>query len=570
MPKGKLFFTVLTATVAFSAFSATALAKFSDVPSNHPYAEAIEFVQQTGIVEGYEDGTFKPDQVINRAEFTKIVIGAYYLPEDWENCFQGLIKFTDTPGDWYAPYLCVAIGDGIIGGYPDNTFRPANPINYVEAAKIISIGAATVIEEEFNVEEGEAWFTPYTESIANKKAKPGSIKNNEQTITRGEMAHLIFKIDEDIANKINEGSHTDEGAQDPLESTAETEYFIAIEASSADECYEDEIYDAESQMCLIPCADETECDAIEKEIIAAAEEIGEDYYDGDKTYQPVDDHGGPADFDQPNHQDEADSFITYTIKDNQITNPVNGTASTDEIKKHQADTAKHQAIWKRFSALIPEANRKMFVSYQLFTDGKEGTMAAVTQDQDDPTKWVLLIDIVDAYPDGNTMDKTDLTYSLIHEYGHVLTLGNEQIPADTAVFGTTETTEEQFAQLLVDQTKKCQPNFYLQEGCSKTNSYINKFFQAYWKTIYYELPQNQNVEDETKLEEIANNFYEKYQSQFVTDYAATNPGEDIAESWTAFILKEKPTGNTIADQKVQFFYNFPELVELRKVIRARL
>ena len=56
----------------------------------------------------------------------------------------------------------------------------------------------------------------------------------------------------------------------------------------------------------------------------------------------------------------------------------------------------------------------------------------------------------------------------------------------------------------------------------------------------------------------------------MTDYAATNPGEDIAESWTHFVINDKPSGDSIADQKVRFFYDYPELVELRDKIRARL
>jgi hypothetical protein len=64
--------------------------------------------------------------------------------------------------------------------------------------------------------------------------------------------------------------------------------------------------------------------------------------------------------------------------------------------------------------------------------------------------------------------------------------------------------------------------------------------------------------------------YTKYSDQFVTDYAATNPHEDIAESWTEFIMRPRPTGTSIADDKVQFFYEFPELVQLRSEIMHRV
>jgi hypothetical protein len=61
-------------------------------------------------------------------------------------------------------------------------------------------------------------------------------------------------------------------------------------------------------------------------------------------------------------------------------------------------------------------------------------------------------------------------------------------------------------------------------------------------------------------------FYTKYPEQFVGEYAATNPEEDIAESWTEFVMRPKPIGTSIADQKVQFFYEYPELVKIRREI----
>ena len=67
---------------------------------------------------------------------------------------------------------------------------------------------------------------------------------------------------------------------------------------------------------------------------------------------------------------------------------------------------------------------------------------------------------------------------------------------------------------------------------------------------------------------------QKYKKQFVTDYAATNPDEDFAESYMLFVLNEKPTKSTVSfihsDQKFLFFYDFPELVEMRDFIRSNL
>ncbi|MBK9051223.1 MAG: hypothetical protein IPL78_09985 [Chloroflexi bacterium] len=50
----------------------------------------------------------------------------------------------------------------------------------------------------------------------------------------------------------------------------------------------------------------------------------------------------------------------------------------------------------------------------------------------------------------------------------------------------------------------------------------------------------------------------------MTDYAATNPAEDIAETFMAFVLEPKPNGDTIAEEKVLFFYQYPELVAITR------
>ena len=61
-------------------------------------------------------------------------------------------------------------------------------------------------------------------------------------------------------------------------------------------------------------------------------------------------------------------------------------------------------------------------------------------------------------------------------------------------------------------------------------------------------------------------FYNTYQDQFLTDYAPTSPAEDIAESWAFFVLSPKPEMNSIANEKILFFYEYPELVQLRAQI----
>ena len=113
------------------------------------------------------------------------------------------------------------------------------------------------------------------------------------------------------------------------------------------------------------------------------------------------------------------------------------------------------------------------------------------------------------------------------------------------------------------------PTYFPGEGCAKPTSYINAFYDRFWSQYEDQVADLEAIQDEDAYQDAIYAFYQQHPGEFVTDYAATNPGEDIAESWTAFILQTKPTGNSIADQKVLFFYDYPELVRLRGQITSR-
>jgi hypothetical protein len=116
-----------------------------------------------------------------------------------------------------------------------------------------------------------------------------------------------------------------------------------------------------------------------------------------------------------------------------------------------------------------------------------------------------------------------------------------------------------------DDTSSC-TNYMSMDGCSKSDSYINAFYNAFWADIYDEWSSTVSTKDGEVNEDQVSNFYDKYSDQFVTDYAPTGPEEDIAESWTYFVFGPKPAGDTIAEQKILFFYDYPELVQLRQEV----
>jgi hypothetical protein len=251
--------------------------------------------------------------------------------------------------------------------------------------------------------------------------------------------------------------------------------------------------------------------------------------------------------------DQETRLVTYPIQGSALGTPLYETVPT-ELYEEQADTSTQQWVWTYFATLIPEQDREFLTEFSVLTDGKDNLLAAVAQSQNDPSSWRLEVDIADA------QDHANLTFTLIHEFGHLLTLNEQQVSPSMAVFNSQDDPA-----VRSHEAAMC-PNFFAHEGCSKRDSYLNQFYQRFWTDKYEEWFQVESIGDDYLYYTRLNEFYEKYQDQFVTEYAATNPVEDLAETWAYFILTPMPHGNSIADQKVLFLYEYPELVELRQEI----
>lgn len=111
----------------------TALAAQASDISNHWAKTQIGNMMDKGYITGYQDGTFKPDQKITRAEFMAIINRAFNFTQKSEG------SFTDVkPGAWYADVVSQAKAAGYISGYPDGSIRPDDTITRQEAAVIIA------------------------------------------------------------------------------------------------------------------------------------------------------------------------------------------------------------------------------------------------------------------------------------------------------------------------------------------------------------------------------------------------------------------------------------------------
>lgn len=127
-----IFFRLLTDETRESYWSQSS--GFTDVASEAWYNNAVSTLTRAGILDGYEDGSFRPNASITRAEFTKIAVSFFkHVGGASSN------PFNDVPDSaWYAEFVKAAAELGLIDGYEDGTFRPNAPITRAEACTIVN------------------------------------------------------------------------------------------------------------------------------------------------------------------------------------------------------------------------------------------------------------------------------------------------------------------------------------------------------------------------------------------------------------------------------------------------
>jgi hypothetical protein len=128
----KVLSIVLVLALVLGSVSMAFAAPMSDVAGGK-YEDAVNVLTELGVVNGYPDGTYKPANIVTRGEMAKIVICALGL----EDYAAGSSSFKDMAGHWSDKYVAYAVSLGIINGYPDGTFKPDNTVTYDEAAKML-------------------------------------------------------------------------------------------------------------------------------------------------------------------------------------------------------------------------------------------------------------------------------------------------------------------------------------------------------------------------------------------------------------------------------------------------
>ncbi len=169
---------------------------FTDVDSTHHNFVALAYLKDNNIVSGYPDGTFRPEQTVNRAEMMKMLVMGlkeYADPSIYKNCFP------DVREEWFAVYVCYAKEKGWINGYPDGKFKPGDLVNRAESIKMIlntygipltfgngRTGFADVPES--------SWFFSYVSTAENVALLEEKIELQPgKNVTRANVGENIFR-----------------------------------------------------------------------------------------------------------------------------------------------------------------------------------------------------------------------------------------------------------------------------------------------------------------------------------------------------------------------------------------
>lgn len=107
---------------------------FSDVSADKWYNNAVSTLCHMGVLGGYSDGTFRPNAPITRAEFAKIAVSFSQANGSAVYSYFTDVKTTD----WFAPYVTAAKDSSLIEGYSDGSFKPENRITRAEACTIVN------------------------------------------------------------------------------------------------------------------------------------------------------------------------------------------------------------------------------------------------------------------------------------------------------------------------------------------------------------------------------------------------------------------------------------------------
>lgn len=193
-----LFVSLLVTSLSLN-FATVYAAAFSDVSDTHPNFQAIEFLKQFKVVNGYSDGTFRPDNKVNRSEALKMILlaGGVEIKSADESTFKDVSK-----GVWFYDFVQTAVNKQIVSGYKDGSFKPDKPVNLAEALKMTFMSyniskLPSNFENPYADVSKDAWFAAYASFTASKnitQPQDDGFLHPEKEITRAELAEILYRF----------------------------------------------------------------------------------------------------------------------------------------------------------------------------------------------------------------------------------------------------------------------------------------------------------------------------------------------------------------------------------------
>ncbi len=188
-----------------SETNATAqIATFTDVPADSPLYIPLSDLKTAGLISGYADGTYHPENTVTRAEAITFVLRV--LSQEVKEDIKA--TFPDVAVDqWFAKYVTTAFELGFVKGYPDGTFKPSVTVNLAEFSTMLFVAAGADIDPVVGVLPSgitaSDWFAPYIQA----GIKQGFLVVKDNTIdaakplTRGDVAEILYRL-KNVVNQL--------------------------------------------------------------------------------------------------------------------------------------------------------------------------------------------------------------------------------------------------------------------------------------------------------------------------------------------------------------------------------
>ncbi|MFS0689363.1 S-layer homology domain-containing protein [Sporosarcina sp. 179-K 8C2 HS] len=176
-----------------------AVTSFKDVPKSSDHHDAILNLAERGIIKGYEDGTFQPDATLTRAHASKIL--ALSLKLNTTNVKDPGFKDLNKK-QWYYGYVAALANAGYISGFEDGTFRSNAPMTRAQAAKIIDLSYKLPIKAKtdypFTDVGNSAWYAGHVQTLVENKVTKGKTATTFEpnaNVTRAQMASFVVRAE---------------------------------------------------------------------------------------------------------------------------------------------------------------------------------------------------------------------------------------------------------------------------------------------------------------------------------------------------------------------------------------